>query len=431
LKLSALLLLLAPTLLCAQAWDGSILSPVNDELPEWLQLSGEYRIRAEGYTGGSYTPAKDEGYLLSRFQLNMDIRVSWFRFFAQMQDARVLGNNDIPDAVPYQDSFDLRQAFVQLGDVDHGHLAVRAGRQELNFGDQHILGSAPWLNTPRSFDAVRASVDYGNFRLDAFSASVVNPIDGTFDHHKAGDDLHGLWGTIRHAIPGSTIEPYFLWHLGSGLTTEEGSPARRSAKTIALRFSGKPASHLDYSLNLLRQFGSVGADRISAYAMNYDAGYKWSQTSIKPRLYGGYAFASGDKNPHDGVSNTFDQIYPSNHALYGLVDLFGWRNLRDFKVGLEAAPAKKVTIRGAFHDLHLANAHDGLYNGLGNLVVRKSDGSAGTHLGQELEGSGAYGFTRYFGAEIGYGHLFPGEFIQKATKGSPYNISYLMLTYSF
>ena len=108
-----------------------------------------------------------------------------------------------------------------------------------------------------------------------------------------------------------------------------------------------------------------------------------------------------------------DQIYPSNHALDGLVDLFfGWRNLRDFKVGLEASPAKKLTVRGAVHDLNLANAHDGLYNGLGNLVVRKSDGSAGTDPGQELEGLGGYSFTRCFAAEIGYGHLFPGEFIR-------------------
>lgn len=90
------------------------MSPLNRELPSWLRLSGEYRVRAEGYEGGSYTPGNNQGYLLSWFQLNMDLRFSRFRVFAQTEDARVLGNDAIPAAFPYQDTFDLRQAFVGL-----------------------------------------------------------------------------------------------------------------------------------------------------------------------------------------------------------------------------------------------------------------------------------------------------------------------------
>jgi hypothetical protein len=126
-----------------------------------------------------------------------------------------------------------------------------------------------------------------------------------------------------------------------------------------------------------------------------------------------------------------DQIYPSNHGLYGIVDLFGWRNLADTKGGLELMPARKLKTSVVFHDLYLANYHDGLYNGVGNLVVRKADGSAGDHIGEELEGTGTYTFTKYINGGLGYGHLFPGQFIKSATKGSSYNISYLMLTYTF
>jgi Alginate export len=428
-------------LLLAQGWihaespapfqDGSILAPVNGESPSWLRLSGEYRIRAEGYEGNAYTAGNNEGYLLSRFQLNMDVRFSWFRVFAQTQDARALGNDTIPAAFPYQDRFDLRQAFLELGNIEKDHFAVRAGRQELVLGDQRILGTANWLNTPRSFDAVRAVVSYRNIRVDAFSAAVVNPVEGSFDHSKAGNNLHGLYGTITHILPGATIEPYLFWHLGAGFRTEQGLAARRSTKTIAVRIARKPRDKLDYEAHLLRQFGSIGNDSVGAYAMNFDLGYTCSKARLHPRIYGDYAYASGDKNPLDGKINTFDQIYPSNHGLYGIVDLFGWQNLRDLKFGLEVKPFKKLTASTVFHNLNLANSHDALYNGIGNAVVRNAAGTAGTYIGNEWEGTGAYPFTKYLTSGIGYGRLFPGEFVKKATKGSSYNISYLFLTYAF
>jgi hypothetical protein len=428
-------LLFAPALLCGQTTapipDGSILAPVNGELPSWLRLSGEYRVRAEGYEGGSYTTGNNQGYLLSRFQLNMDVRFSWFRVFAQTEDSRVLGNDAIPDASPYQDTFDLRQAFVELGDSEKGHFAVRAGRQELIFGDQRILGISNWINTPRTFDAVHADVNYGKVRIDAFSASLVNDVDGSFDHSKAGNDLHGLYGTISRILPGATIEPYLLWHLGAGYKTEEGLAARRSTKTLAIRIARPAKDRIDYEAHLLRQFGTIGSDSVGAYAMNFDLGYTWSKTALKPRIYADYAYASGDKNPHDGTINTFDQIYPSNHGLYGIVDLFGWQNLQDEKFGIEIRPAKKVMVSTVFHNLNLASASDALYNGSGNAVVRNAAGVDGSHIGTEWEGTGAFKVTKYLTSGVGYGRLFPGDFMKKATKGSPYNISYLFFTYAF
>jgi Alginate export len=411
--------------------DGSVLSPVNQELPSWLRLSGEYRVRAEGYEGGSYTAGNNQGYLLSRFQLNADVHVGWFRVFAQAEDSRVLGNDAIPDAFPYQDNFDLRQAFLQIGKAEKNHWSVTVGRQELNFGDQRILGSANWLNTPRSFDAARADVDWGKIHVAAFSAAVVNPVEGAFDHSKAGNDLHGLYGTISHVLPGATIEPYLLWHLGAGLKTEQGTAARRDTKTIAIRIARPAKDRIDYEAHLLRQYGSIGNDSVRAYAMNFDLGYTWSKLRLHPRLYADYAYASGDKNAHDGTINTFDQIYPSNHSLYGIIDLFGWQNLQDEKVGVSIIPIRKLTVGSVFHNLNLAKSTDALYNGAGNAVVRNVSGSAGTHIGEEWEVTGGYQVTKFLTSGVGYGHLFPGEFVQKATKGSSYNISYLFFTYAF
>jgi hypothetical protein len=427
--------LLAPALAWAQsataAADGSILAPVNRELPSWFRLSGEYRARAEGYEGAAYTAGNNQGYLLSRLMLNADLQVSWFRVFAQAIDSRVLGNDAIPQAFPYQNTFDLHQAFLQIGRAEKNHWSVIVGRQELKFGNQRTIGSANWLNTPRSFDAARADFDLGKFHLAAFSAAVVNPVNGAFDHSKAGNDLHGLYGTISRVLPGATLEPYFLWHLGGGLKTEEGLAARRSTKTVALRIARPAKDRIDYTVHVLRQYGSIGEDAVSAYAMNFNLGYTWSHVALQPHAYVDYAYSSGDRDPHDGTINTFDQIYPSNHGLYGIIDLFGWQNLQDTKAGVSFVPAKKLTVASAFHYLNLASSTDALYNGQGNVVARNTAGQDGKHIGEEWEVTGGYQVTTYLASGIGYGHLFPGEFIHKATKGSPYDIAYLFLTYTF
>jgi hypothetical protein len=165
--------------------------------------------------------------------------------------------------------------------------------------------------------------------------------------------------------------------------------------------------------------------------MNFELGWKWEKARFAPHVYADYAYASGDRHPKDGQTNTFDQIYPSNHSLYGIIDLFGWQNLRDEKAVLELSPLKKLTLATGFHELNLASANDAIYNGPGNAVARKP-GAYGTHLGEEWEGTANWAVKKYLVSGTGYGHLFPGDVIKSGTKGgSSYNIAYLFVTYAF
>ena len=60
-------------------------------------------------------------------------------------------------------------------------LSVRVGRQELAFGDQRLVGHVNWLNTARSFDAVRGVFRHQKIRIDGFAASVVTPLVDEFN----------------------------------------------------------------------------------------------------------------------------------------------------------------------------------------------------------------------------------------------------------
>jgi hypothetical protein len=180
---------------------------INHGLPSWLIFGGDYRARFEGYSGLSFKPNATDDYLLSRLKLDLTIKASpWMRFFIEGMDARALEKNP---AVPnYQNTWDIRQAYGEAGDFEGGLFGIRAGRQELAYGDERLIGPSAWTNTERNFDAVRARLHYKGYRLDIFAASIVNEVTGTWDHHQQGNNLHGAYGHIDSLGPRLIIGDY-------------------------------------------------------------------------------------------------------------------------------------------------------------------------------------------------------------------------------
>ena len=115
---------------------GTWLFPVerlNFDLPRWLRFGGQFRSRFEGEDDMRYTTTND-AYLLTQFRFNATIQpIKWLTFFGETQDSRVFFNQNVPDAVPYQNTWDIRQAYVQIGSGNEGWADVMVGRQVLAF----------------------------------------------------------------------------------------------------------------------------------------------------------------------------------------------------------------------------------------------------------------------------------------------------------
>lgn len=405
---------------------------LNAQLPKWLQLGGEYRARFEGFTGGGFKANTEDAYLLSRLRLNMTLAPeSWLKFGFQAQDARVFWNDKIPSAAPYEDTFDLRQGYVEIGDIEKKSIGFRAGRQELAFGDERLIGNVNWANTARSFDGLRGTVHSGRYRLDLFAARVVVLKDGDFDWSGHGNNFYGAYGGIKDLLPNSTVEPYFLWRRQSGLKTELNTPGISNFGTIGVRWVGKLPDSFDYATEMDRQAGSLGSDTIGAWAGHWVLGKTLSTSHLHPRIAVEYNYASGDHNAKDGHHGTFDQLYATGHDKYGMDDQVGWKNIRNARASLETKPAKKWTAVARYDAWWLADPHDALYNAASAPVARVASGSAGRFVGQELDGFTAYNFSRQFQFGGGFGHIFPGTFLNHATQGQSYDYPYVMTTFVF
>ena len=107
--------------------------------------------------------------------------------------------------------------------------------------------------------------------MDAFASSVVVPVDGTFDHHKAGDNLDGLYGGLQKLIPDSVIEPYVLWRISPRIRNEAGSIANLSEYTTGVHWVGKLPLNFDYGTEMTSN--AAGWARIG-YVRGRDTGLR-------------------------------------------------------------------------------------------------------------------------------------------------------------
>jgi hypothetical protein len=189
---------------------GNWLFPVerlNQRLSHWLKFGGEFRMRLESEDGIAYKPTNDT-YLLSQFRFNLTIQpTKWFTLFAETQDSRTFFNQHVPDAVPFQNTWDIRQAYVQIGSSKEGWADVVVGRQVFSFGDERVIGPSDWLNMGRTFDAVRLDLHHTGYRVSFFASSVALGVDGQMDHHQQGNTYTECTAALKMQSPAPPWSP--------------------------------------------------------------------------------------------------------------------------------------------------------------------------------------------------------------------------------
>ena len=401
---------------------------LNDHLPRWLQFGLDERFRAEGYSGNGFKPNSSASYLLNRFRFGMILQpATWLKVVVQVQDARSFLQAP-PLGPPNNVRWDLKTAYVQFGDSEKQPVTLTVGRQLLDYNST-IIANSEWRNQARSYDAVVANLHVDRFRAAVFAAAVVNPqLDG-ITHHQEGNNIYGAYGWITRVLPNSSIEPFVLWRVAPSVAVEDSKfkTGRLDEQAYGFRIRGRSISNFDYRYELVLERGSAGSNDIQAWGTTAGLGYTIARAAWKPRFFAGYDYASGDKNPADGIHGTFDTMYPKAHERFGIEDLFVWQNIEAGRAGATINPRRRWSVTAQYLDLWLATAKDAAYNSSGGVILRDSIGKSGRHVGQEFDAYAWYEINREVHVGAGIGHLLPGEFIDKAGKGAVYTYPYFVI----
>jgi hypothetical protein len=282
----------------------------------------------------------------------------------------------------------------------------------------------------RTFDALDLSLKRGNAKVDFLAGSAVQIDPTRFDRHKPGEHFYGAYGSLGGVLPGMTVEPYLLFKQTLLIKSETGVPGDALIASPGVRVFGKAPGRLDYIVEAVLQRGSYSSDRVSAMGQSYVAGWTITDSALKPRVSMEYNYASGDAAQKDGIRATFDQFYPSNHGYYGMIDQFGWKNLKNWRAGFDCQPLKKLTLRMDFNQFYLATVQDSLYASSGSSLVLNRNATS-SHIGAEVNAVALYQWSKIWKFGAGYGRLFAGSYLKQSQDDFSYNYPYLMFVGSF
>ena len=385
---------------------------------------------------GAKKALTDGAWLEDRTRLGVLIQPdSWFKFYIQGQDSREEGSQrpKIPGALGAEgdDPFELRQLYVQVGE-DKG-LSLKAGRQVLSYGDERLLGAFDWNNIARTWDAVKLRYEAQDWWVDAFAASVVNPLNYKFDRSDLEDNgglgheqmLSGIYFSTT-ALAFQTTDLYALY------LHQHFAPSDTDFVTLGTRWKSTPGAlgPWDYDAEFAAQTGDVKGKDLATFAGHAELGYN-VDAPWKPRFGVDFAYATGDSNAKDGKVTTFQNLYPTNHLFYGYMDLFSWQNMENIDVNFKVKPCDQVTVRFDYRADWLATTGDAWYRANGTTMVRPITPGASSFAGSEADLTVTYAPKKWLSLQAGYSHFFAGSYLKDTGAHSDGDFVYTQVTIKF
>ncbi|MCB1275331.1 alginate export family protein [Prosthecobacter sp.] len=393
----------------------------------------------------------DATWLLTRFRVGALFHAtSWLKFYVQGQDIRELGgsrpNNVGTFGADGDDVFDLLQAWVAIGDENHG-LSLRAGRQAFNFANQRLLGNPQWKNSTNAWDAVRLRYSASTWAADLFMGSPVTFLNNQWNksdyfntHEGRNAVVTGAYFTSSSLIPWQSATDLYLLHQGSSKNTGApgaplGAVGYSNFWTVGTMWKGDPKKlhNWDYDLEMALQFGKAAGLNHRAFAGHWGFGYNFSH-SWKPRLGFQYNYASGDGNPNDGKSTTFQNMFPGNHALFGFMDTTAWMNMQNPQINFSIQPTEKLKLTCDAMAFFNANNGDAWYGANTTTAVRPvtaSAQSASKYRGMEFDINAWYKVNKHVSLQTGYAYFLTGKYLAQTGASDNAHFGYAQMTVNF
>jgi len=403
-----------------------------EDFPSWLSLDMQIRLRTEQQTSYQYTSGNDRIYELTRIYGGLTVRpTSYLTGYMQFIDTHALGLPVNIVASNMRDVFDLRQGYLEFHRND---FQLYAGRRELKYGNERVIGISDFTNNSRTWDGF-----YGHFggetdknNVDVFSTSVVTVHPTSLDRHGAGLTFHGIYGTIGSWIPNAVLQPFVLVKAFPRVKSQQGIDGSEVETTFGAEMQGRLPAGFDYDALGDLQRGSYSNNSIHAGAGIVKVARIFDSLPWKPRLGGEYDYSTGNPHQNPGRISTYDQQYPSNHNAFGLVDLFGFQNIKQERVNLDLVPTKNLSLLIQGEALGLSSRFDSVYNDAAGIAVHApANGFATNSIGDGFDASAKYVFHNYWVVNAGVGHFFPGSLMSADHHGAPLTLSYFSLTYRF
>lgn len=411
---------------CAVAFLG------NYEAKAQLTLTGQVRPRVEVRAGqGTLQQDGDKAAIFTSQRTRLSAGYSGYRFklFTTLQDVRVWGqdassiNRTTTEA---NNGILLHEAWAEISLVDTlstiQNLSVKAGRQEISYDDQKVLGGLDWLQQARRHDAIILKYANKGWIADIGAAFNQNKelntgtiYNGTNPAYGAGTNGIGtMYKSFQYAYIGKKFffgDLSFLFFkddFNKYTNVTAGTPPV-TTKVNGEGVWSRNTTGIYYNVNATRKLNFMG----SYY---YQGGHDKDGRSLNANLFSitstyqigrklfvgpGVDYLSGDDGTKavtaDSKNNRFDPLYGTPHKFWGSMDYFyaangfGKQGLLNYFFKIKYNAKDNLTLALDVHGFESANT---LSNGAG--------GELNSYLGTELDLTVKYSLTKMINIEGGY-----------------------------
>jgi hypothetical protein len=453
---------------------GDPISFQNGKVVFDIQERLRYEIRENNFdfnSRGNALSITDDAFLHNRLRIGMRLKPNdWVNAYLQTQDSREIESKR-PDDPGFFGSegdqyFSLRQANVTIANYKEKPYGVTLGRQELSYGDERLIGAFDWNNIGRVFDGVRARYQQPQWNIEGFAVMPVSQYTAHFDVPDTEDRFFGAYYQTSY-IPKQITELYAFFRnktsIDSGFPTggfnlgtdKAGIQVGTQAgdyTTIGSRIKSVPGKlgPWDYGMEIAGQLGTLISNSsdtnvpdattsrkdLRAWAAHVMGGYTFPGKE-RPRLGVEYNYASGDSDPADGTSESFQNLFPTNHKFYGFMDVFAWRNMHNARAQANITLFTKLALQADYHAFWIADGSDAWFRanattpvrGVGTGAARRD--IADKFAGQELDLTFTYPVAKWWRLHGGYSHFFAGDYLHDTGAASDADFTYLISTFVF
>lgn len=325
-------------------------------------------------------------------------------FFLQVQDSRVFGSE--PSTLTHTANMDLHQGFLMLHDFLMDGLRIQAGRMEVSYGTQRMIGAVGWNNVGRSFDGIRvtSSQPFGSVDVFALNTRETSAAPGAATPatvayaREGGQFLGGIYATLSRTAP-VLIDVFVLYESDRNQSITGTNDLARY--TLGGYGRGE-AGMVWYQAEAAYQLGKVSTRDLSAYLLSGMAGVMLSKTGVQ-RIGVGADILSGTPSAATTEMNTFIPAYHTGHKFYGFMDYFVGipsAGLHDYMATVRFTPKDALTVDATAHLLRYAES---------TLL--------GFDLGTEVDVVASWRYDAHTVIEFGASAFLPGV-VMKAIYGA-------------
>jgi len=331
-------------------------------------------------------------------------------------------NDAFNDAFNDASQVTLDLGYIKVTDLMIPGLTLTVGRQEIQFGEGLVVGSAynaytysndtniaaRDLGLQKAFDAIRADYEVATLpiTLTVFGAKIDETTDSLLGLTPTGDtadrNLYGLNIGWRPDI--CSLDVYYV--------RDDTLHTDQNVDTAGLRVTGGiPAvENLGLKLEYAKQFGEDAAGNDNkGWALLFGVDYKFP-VNMNPYVKLNYNLFSGDDDPNDTDNDAWTMVFPSNigsrigqvwyaldsHSQNGIIG--SESNLQVINLGFGLQPVEKVKV--SLDAYWLKGAED-----IWRAGVNTNEDDIGTEIDLGIE----YQYTEDLSFGLSYGMLLTGD----------------------